>query len=144
MQLEVIGTNDGPCKPRPKVQKVDSQDRSQHRSQHRSWDQSWDQSWDRSWDWSWTALDYLQSANTGPGPGTSPGTGPGTGPGPRMSCQVWSQDQCWDQDRFQDWSGLAVSGLAPVFQDRTGSQVPVPPCDRLRGTDGLVSRTSST
>ena len=150
MQLEVIGINDGFWGGSPKAQKVDSQDRSRDRS---AWDQS------GTSPGSGTASAYLQSAKTGFGPRTSPSTGPhngpGTGPGTsrsqdrvrwyRIPLQTAAETRCHLKQLQTPVSPtVAVSGLAPVFQDRTASQVPVPPCNRLRGTDGLVSRTSST
>ena len=137
------------------------------RCKDRCWDECWDpgseiacsQSWHRprtgpgTWDQSWTG--------PVPGPRTSPRTavlllGPvldWSWPGPlsglvRAGPGIESWRERWYRIPLQTGatskpvpSNVAVSGLAPVFQDRT--QVPVTPCDRLRGTDGLVSRTSS-
>ena len=132
MQLEVIGINDSPCKARPKAQKVDSQDRSG------TW--SWDRLLavskgpvavlgDRSWGWSWGWSCAGQTFRTGPSRSQDRVL--------LVSAHLSSRHLFPPVSLFPDWHPCFRTGQGP-------KSVPVPPCDRLRGTDGLVSRTSST
>ena len=168
MQLEVIGINDGPWGHARTHEKwisrtgpgtgpgtgpswrfccfrllVVSQNRSWDRSQDRSWDRSWDQSWDRSWDWSQTSCRTGLTDPGTAGPRTRPGTGPGAGPLSGLKpvpdrVLLAGASNCCDATSNRS---RHLSGLAPVFQD-TGQG---PRSQSLSaGTDGLVSRTSST
>ena len=123
MQLEVIGINDSPWRHARKHKKwLDRSRTGPDRSQTGPGTSPATSPGTGPGSGPGTASDYLQSAKTGPG------TGPGTGQDIescwyRIPPQTAAETRCHlKQLQTPVSSSVAASGLAPVFQDRTGSQ----------------------